>query len=215
MVLTLLIGHTQANSSMEQYAKQQLTSLNKINKLTETEKQGSFPLIPNPTSFNDGFDPRRFGKWQQVELHPYTGATCGNGSPYKFYVNLARGTTNLSINFEPGGACWDYASCKGEKGISGARNINGIPDNYMNKLETAYLTPFLYRDHYRDEFPAQDWIQVFLPYCTGDVHAGDRTVVYKDSNGQGKSYVWHHRGVRNSRAVVAWLRENLSQPEQC
>nr|WP_255490853.1 pectinacetylesterase family protein [Spartinivicinus marinus] len=209
-----LIDYAAANSMMVDYAKKQLSISNRINKLTVEEQQGAFPLIANPENFNDSFDPKRFGKWQQVELHPYTGATCGNGSPYKFYVNLSKGTTNLSINFEPGGACWDYPSCKGENGIRGARNINGIPNNYMNKVQTAYLTPFLYRNHYRDDFPAQDWTQVFLPYCTGDVHAGDRTVIYKDPEGEGKPYVWHHRGIRNARAVVAWIRENLSQPEQ-
>jgi hypothetical protein len=42
------------------------------------------------------------GIWQKVEL-PDT--FCGNGSPYKFFVNYSDSSNNLIISFEPGGAC--------------------------------------------------------------------------------------------------------------
>jgi hypothetical protein len=46
--------------------------------------------------------------------------------------------------------------------------------------------------------PFADWNLVFVPYCTGDVHAGDN-----DANYNGMTY--HHRGRANLRAFLRRL----------
>ncbi|MEO7404647.1 MAG: hypothetical protein ABIU95_13345 [Burkholderiales bacterium] len=66
-----------------------------------------------------------------MQLAPETGAVCGNGSPYKFFVNRVPSSSNPVIYFERGGACWDYESCSGKLGVLGARNPNGIADGYL------------------------------------------------------------------------------------
>jgi hypothetical protein len=38
--------------------------------------------------------------------------------------------------------------------------------------------------------------------------------VYTDPAGQAAPLVWHHNGARNTRAVVAWLKNNLPRPTQ-
>jgi hypothetical protein len=38
--------------------------------------------------------------------------------------------------------------------------------------------------------------------------------VYADPSGQNAPLVWHHNGLRNARAVIAWLRNNLPRPTQ-
>ncbi|WP_369601502.1 hypothetical protein AAIA72_00475 [Hahella sp. SMD15-11] len=111
--------------------------------VSAAEQQGDYPLLTNPPGFDDGFRPGLYGIWQEVRLAPETGALCGNGTPFKFYIRRAADNLNVNINLEPGGACWDYASCSGQAGIRGARNPNGIPDNYINKLDIALLTPFI------------------------------------------------------------------------
>jgi hypothetical protein len=55
------------------------------------------------------------GAWLKVEI---PGTICGDGSQYKFFVNYSNVSNNLVVSFEPGGACWDYASCAGVGGIN-------------------------------------------------------------------------------------------------
>jgi hypothetical protein len=60
----------------------------------------------------------------------------------------------------------------------------------------------------------QNWNMIYVPYCTGDVYSGDKVAVYNDPSGQSSPLVWHHNGVRNTRAVIAWLKNNLPRPTQ-
>jgi hypothetical protein len=94
---------------------------------TAAEKQGPYPLKGSPTTFSDGFQPGRYYEWQTIQLHPSTDAVCGNGTPYKFFVNRVPNTRNTLIYLEGGGACWDEASCRGRTGIRGGAQSDGIP----------------------------------------------------------------------------------------
>ena len=178
------------------------------------ERFGPYPLASNPHGFDDDFEPGLYGQWQKVDLAASTGAVCGNGSPYKFFVNRVPDTRNTLVYFEGGGACWDHASCSGEAGIRGARNRDGIPDDYVSSGSpaTGLVSPFVFREHPYSRTKTQGYNLVYVPYCTGDVYAGDKTVLYEDPTGQDAPFVWHHNGVRNTRAVTAWLRDNLPRP---
>ncbi len=136
--------------------------------------------------------------WLKVEPR---GALCGDGSQYKFFVNYSGTSNNLEIDFEPGGACFDYDSCTGATGSRGAANPNGIPDNHM---QTEGLTNLLRRD---GSNPVQDYNFVFVPYCTGDVHTGNRTARYSKGS---KSIVYRHRGHANTMAVIDWVKNRFS-----
>ena len=186
------------------------------NPVTEEERTGVYPLISNPEGFDDGFDPATYNKWQTVHLAPETGAVCGNGSEYKFFVNRVPGTSNTVVYYEGGGACWDYESCTGQTGIRGARNPDGIPDDYMTiaNPSSAIASPFVVRLHPWSRVKTQKWNMVYIPYCTGDIYSGDKVAVYEDPTGENEPLVWHHNGVRNSHAVLTWLKENLQRPAQ-
>lgn len=55
-------------------------------------------------------------KWQKVQLSKaQTGASCSDGSDYKFFVNLTPTSNNFVIFMEPGGACFDLESCSGQR----------------------------------------------------------------------------------------------------
>ena len=41
------------------------------------------------------------GVWTKVEID---GTVCGDGSPYKFFVNYSNTSNDVMVNFEPGGA---------------------------------------------------------------------------------------------------------------
>jgi hypothetical protein len=186
------------------------------NKVTAAQRQGVYPLLGNPAGFSDGFRPGAYSEWQTVQLSPATGAVCGDGSPYKFFVNRTANTRNTIIYMEGGGACWDYASCSGQAGIRGARNPHGIPDDYMSLLNpgSSLVSPFVTRVSPFDAVKTQGWNMVYVPYCTGDIYSGDKIAVYTDPTGANAPLVWHHNGIRNSRAVVAWLKDNLPRPTQ-
>lgn len=178
----------------------------------------NYPLLPNSANFDDEFKPKDFSKWQVIQLGPETGATCGDGSPYKFFINRRPKTVNMVLYFEPGGACLDYDSCTGADGIRGARNPNGLPDNYLSSIATNSITPLISSGLTwlapGDRVEPVEWSTVFLPYCTGDIFSGDRVVEYVNPRDPKEKLLWHHNGVRNVRAVLAWLKDNMPKPPQ-
>ncbi|WP_339524053.1 pectin acetylesterase-family hydrolase [Pseudomonas sp. EA_35y_Pfl2_R111] len=186
------------------------------NKVTPAQRLGPYPLLANPGGFNSGFKPANYYAWQTVQMAPQTGAVCGNGSPYKFFVNRVPNTRNTIIYLEGGGACWDYASCTGQSGIRGARNPDGIPNDYMSLLNpgASLVSPFVVRLHPWTRVKTQNWNMVYVPYCTGDIYSGDKVAVYQDPQSQQAPLIWHHNGLRNMRAVVGWLKDNLPRPTQ-
>lgn len=186
------------------------------NKVTPAQRLGPYPLLANPAGFSSGFKPGNYYAWQTVQMAPQTGAVCGNGSPYKFFVNRVPNTRNTIIYLEGGGACWDHASCSGQSGIRGARNPDGIPDDYLSLLNpgASLVSPFVVRLHPWTRVKTQNWNMVYVPYCTGDIYSGDRVAVYQDPQNPQAPLIWHHNGLRNMRAVVGWLKDNLPRPTQ-
>lgn len=193
--------------------------------VTPEQTQGMYPLTLDDPAFDDDFDPAAYDHWQKIDVPASSGAMCGNGSPYKFFVYRVPDTKNTLFYFEGGGACWDYESCSGAAGIRGARNPNGIPDDYVqninlldfdnfSNLATAAVSPLIYTHHPYNQFKTGEWNLVYVPYCTGDIYVGDKTEIYADPTGQNPDLVWHHNGLRNVQAVVSWVKNNLQKPRQ-
>ncbi|RYI86056.1 MAG: hypothetical protein EON47_22800, partial [Acetobacteraceae bacterium] len=153
--------------------------------------------------------------WETVTLPASSGASCGNGTPYRFFVNTALLTKNLVVEIEGGGACWDQRACEGQGPLS-ANNPDGIGADYMISLATTaagLVAPFTTRLNAIQPVRTQSWNQAFLPYCTGDVHTGAKLHVYDDADAS-RPRVQYHRGQANVRAAAAWLRTRLGRPEQ-
>jgi hypothetical protein len=150
-------------------------------------------------------------QWEMVELPVSSGASCGDGSPYRFFVNRTPLSRDMTLVYEGGGACWDQKACLGE-GKLAASNPNGIPPDYMQSVDVAFglVTPFNAR-HSPQAVQTQSWNLVFLPYCTGDVHSGSKVTVYDDAYPD-RPRVQYHAGAANIEAAAAWLRANLGQP---
>jgi hypothetical protein len=141
--------------------------------------------------------PPAYDEWLRIEI-PET--YCSDGSQYKFFVNWHEGADDLLVIFEPGGACWDYASCSGELGMLGAANPHGIPDDHMNLW--GIHSPLVRRDS--PDNPMREWNMVFVPYCTGDVHTGSQTTVYESEDGSSQ-LTYRHVGHDNMLRVSEWL----------
>jgi len=155
-------------------------------------------------------------QWETVELPASSGASCGNGTPYRFFVNRTPFTSKTVVMFEGGGACWDQGACKGGT-LLDAVNPDGIPTNYMTdwnrQAHLGLVTPFTMRLHPLQSVQTQSWNIVYLTYCTGDVHTGNKVAVY-DNVDPANPMAYHHRGMVNAKAVAAWMAKNLKQPEK-
>ncbi len=191
-----------------------------------TDQRFAYPLIATQGGgTKSGYNPRAFYKWQQVNLPASTGARCGNGSPYKIFVNLSPNTRNIQVFMEPGGVCFNYEQCAG-KTAWGAFNPEGVPDNYtsllsytngkLNVSTTGALESPIYQRiplTTNQRLKMQDWTTIYMPYCSGDVHLGDNTKVYTSADGQA-TRVQHYSGVQNVMATLGWARTNLPRPAQ-
>jgi hypothetical protein len=154
-------------------------------------------------------------KWETIELPTASGASCGNGTPYRFFVNRSPFTTKTVVMYEGGGACWEKATCENKGGVLlSAANPDGIPANYMQdwnrQAHLGLVTPFTARVDPLTSVQTQSWNIVYMPYCTGDVHTGNKVTTYSDDAG---SVAWYHRGGVNAKAVTTWLAANLPKPE--
>jgi len=156
------------------------------------------------------FVPPEFGSWVKYEPE---GATCSDGSPYKFWVEFSETSDNVIIFFEGGGACWDYESCSGNGGARGAANTNGLRDDYAEAhAEIAGLTinvnqiyPLLNSDSAVS--PMADWNKVFVPYCTGDIYGGTRIETYANPNEGEEDLEFRHVGHLNILKMTEMLDE--------
>lgn len=166
--------------------------------------------------------------WYEVVLPESSGASCGNGTPLRFYVNRAQ-SDNMLYMMQPGGACWNYATCSetatsGPEAGLGAFNHDGIPHNYMNgtasqSLMSSFLSPLMIRMDLahilvgEPKVETQDWTQVFVPYCTGDIHMGSAVRTYTAPTGEWR--VQHYNGLKNAQAVAQWLADHgLARPNR-
>ena len=144
-----------------------------------------------------------YREWLKVEL---PGTVCGDGSQYKFFVSYSDSSNDLVIVLEPGGACWDYDSCAGRNGIRGAANVNGLEDDHWELA--PFISPFLNRVPEANPH-TRDWNMVYMPYCTGDVHTGNKIVTYSDPAGVDEDITFHHKGHDNMMAAIDWMAEQF------
>ncbi|MCS6995706.1 MAG: pectinacetylesterase family protein [Casimicrobiaceae bacterium] len=140
--------------------------------------------------------------------------TCSGvaGTDRSFHFWARRGSVNrLVIFFEGGGACWDGATCS----LPWTRNT-GANDNALFKAEILPIdNPTLKNGIFnlRDpRNPVRDWSFVYIPYCTGDVHAGSNTASYTNPFTR-QNFAIEHRGHDNFRVVLRWIEDNFAGPE--
>ena len=111
-------------------------------------------------------------------------------------------STDLVVFLQGGGACWDWVTCGGAAPLLDKTASAGPfgPAEFARDVFDRFPASWLRRAN----LPAalRDATVVFVPYCTGDVHGGDRTTTYPPPLG-GAAVTWHHAGRTN---VLAFLR---------
>lgn len=143
--------------------------------------------------------------WTAME--PGSETACATGTPYSFHVKPGQGADakKLMIFLNGGGACWTGDHCDIETEPTPYFASADIPENTPQDRTGIF-------DLENPENPVTNWTQVFAPYCTGDVHLGNRDVIY--TNTDGKEVTIRHRGRKNVQAVLDWVYANVESPER-
>jgi len=124
-------------------------------------------------------------------------STCGNGVATGIGVNLTSRTTDVFVYFAGGGACWDETTCFV---VKAAANLDsGYVEASFASDSVKAETGFSRTDAAN---PWKDMSFVYVPYCTGDLHAGDNVKTYSPAGGPVQV---HHVGGRNVDAFLARL----------
>ncbi len=125
---------------------------------------------------------------------------CADGSQTGFAINPAPTPSNDALIFlEGGGACWDGTTCWGP--VSTAFYVaTGYGEA---AFETDPQLPAIYLlDRTNTVNPFRDMNIVYVPYCTGDVFAGDNVTTLEYL---GVSHVTHFKGYENLGLFLAYV----------
>jgi Pectinacetylesterase len=97
------------------------------------------------------------GEWSWVD---FPDTRCRDGSPTGLAVNLSTTSPNVMVFLDQGGACFNPATCPFNLAAANATNFVPQLQGIFNRNDP--------------DNPVRTWSFVFVPYCTGDVHAGNR-----------------------------------------
>ena len=101
------------------------------------------------------------GSWTWVDVPE---AHCMDGSPTGFGVRLGT-APRLLVYLEGGGLCFDAVTC------AGVANPDGFSGDRFRAVTSELDAYGIFRAADADN-PFHDWTVVYVPYCSGDVHAG-------------------------------------------
>lgn len=127
---------------------------------------------------------------------PFSDAFCGNGSTTGLGVQPTTRSDKLLIYLEGGGACWDALTCNI---LNTASNLNGYGASSFGSGPGSGIFNRADTDN-----PFRDYSFVYVPYCTGDVHAGDNVA----------SYGTRHVGFANMTAFLKRIAPTFAASSQ-
>lgn len=151
----------------------------------DAQAQPSDPLLSGPILY--GADDWSF--------HPVLGTQCRDGSTTGIAVRMVPGATKLVITMEGGGACFSGVTCLGNPGTYGATQFYDDANGLLGRGIW---------DRSKTQNDLADYSQVFIPYCTGDLHAGDRV-----ANVPGVIGTQRYVGYNNSRLDFEYIVQRL------
>jgi Pectinacetylesterase len=99
---------------------------------------------------------------------PVEGSICRNGTPAGIGVRYYEGSKNLAIFLDGGGACVDLGNCLSTPGSFNEKDLEEMASEESWDLYSGIFNPV------NDANPVKDWNFVYIPYCTGDMHMGNK-----------------------------------------
>jgi hypothetical protein len=143
------------------------------------------------------------GAWTWLDV---PGMGCDDGSGTGVAVSHAEGPSagdTLFIYFMGGGACWDASTC-----FVLNTSVHGPFGQAQWDANAAAVSRAL--DRARATNPFRDASMVFIPYCTGDLHAGNNVATYDVLGPRTVAHV----GRRNVEALMPRLRGTWASPRR-
>ncbi len=122
---------------------------------------------------------------------PFPESRCAIGTSTGIGINVAPESSELVIYLQGGGACASAEDCFG-LAPTAANIASGYGD--VQFQGEGNLSGIVFIDRLAQDNPYRDASFVFVPYCTGDLHAGDASVAYA-VNGEARTA--EHRGRAN------------------
>jgi hypothetical protein len=163
------------------------------------------PLPPHDGGYDDGGMPPAFTganeTWVGVEIE---GARCGNGSPLVVGVNMTTASSDVVIYFQGGGACWDPTTCF-TLGTATHTMDTLTPADVVDEARTG--ASFFFERNAQN--PYQHANYVYIPYCTGDAHAGNNVATFRVGSG---TQQMHFEGAHNTEIVFRYAHATWPTP---
>ncbi|KAL3673364.1 hypothetical protein V7S43_001080 [Phytophthora oleae] len=170
-----------------------------IDSLTPSDEDGSVLIYPGGNT--------------RCAFDDYTDSVTAfsTSSTYFFQVfpNGGSDKSKLMIFFQGGGACTDDETCS--FGLQCSLGASATLTTAATTSNAGVLNRSISDNMFKD------WNIVFVPYCTGDVHAGNRILESYESNiaellGEpqclGLNYTMYLNGYNNTQAALDWALKN-------
>ncbi|MCY1054311.1 pectin acetylesterase-family hydrolase [Nannocystis sp. SCPEA4] len=138
------------------------------------------------------------GEWQWV---PFPDSQCRGGSSTGLAVRYGSGP-GLVVYFQSGGACFNAATCNQNAASFGMASYNNFVQN--NGSKGIF-------DMNQADNPVGDWSFVFVPYCTGDVHAGAQPDAEVPGLAQPQQFVGYNNVTAYLNRVVPTFLDSADQ----
>jgi hypothetical protein len=101
-------------------------------------------------------------QWTFIEIE---GSRCMNDTATGIGVNINPDSRELLVYLEGGGACFNQFTCQG------VAHQDGFGEATFNQIANDFGSRGLFNRN-AETNPFRDHSYVFVPYCTGDIHAG-------------------------------------------
>ena len=135
-------------------------------------------------------------------MKPAGDTVCALGGEYGFAVRPGD-PNKVVIEFEGGGACFNNGTC----GSPASTAEQPVFKDFVRGTDYTGSSQVGLRDHGNAENPIQGWTHVIVPYCSADVHWGDKETTYGENTIQ-------HRGAKNTGAVLEYVYSQLKTPQR-
>ncbi|MDP9037598.1 MAG: pectinacetylesterase family protein [Myxococcota bacterium] len=145
------------------------------------------------------------GRWTWV---PFPDAFCANGTTTGLGVNLRRTSPRVLIYLQGGGACWSDITCNTlMTAVNFATGYSAATFAGESSALGPLSSPGGFFDRSSQTNPFKDYSYVYVPYCTGDLHAGSNVVQYGTATAM-------HVGSRNLSAFLNRIVPTFSTAER-
>jgi hypothetical protein len=169
-------------------------------------------VLFSPGALSESGEPETTGldhakaKMERWAWIPRDDLTCRDGSKTGIGVRLLPDAKAVMIYLQGGGACYDAKSCEQNAStpIAGANFSGAKFDEWVRKLGNQGI--FNTTD---PSNPVARWNHIYVPYCTGDLHGGNRENASVPGV-PGKQQFVGHRNVQN---VLRLLEPHFSGAE--